>query len=210
LILTKAQLYAQGGEINLLSNGDSHFDFSVFPRLVKAPAGNLKISANGQDGVFQSFAALAPARDVTVKATQIRQAAEMPPPLLTGEHGTVVVPAPETFAQSAAWSLQLSKDPAAQINDVFLEIKARGDVGRLFSGGWLMDDHFLSGATWEIGLKRFADRLDSPLTLTVLPLRSDTPIYLDGGIGSMVTGKQTAALVDIRAVAQYRLTIESK
>jgi hypothetical protein len=210
LIMTQAQFYAQGNKLNFLSNGDNRLAFSVFPQMAKTPAGNLKVSASGQDGVFQSFAASAPAGDVAVKATQIRQAGEMPAPLLTGDHNTVVVPAPETFAQAAAWSLQLSKDPKAQINDVFLQIKARGDVARLFSGGWLMDDHFLSGATWEIGLKRFERRQDSPLTLTVLPLRSDTPIYLDGGIASMVTGKQTAALVDIRVVPQYRLTLDGK
>ena len=134
----------------------------------------------------------------------------MPAPLLTGEHGTVVVPPPETFAQSAAWSLQFSKDPTAQVNDVFLEIRARGDVGRLFSDGWLMDDHFFSGATWEIGLKAFTERLDRPLTLTVLPLRKDTPIYLDDGVGAMVTGDQTAELVDVRAVPQYKLSLDTK
>jgi hypothetical protein len=77
----------------------------------------------------------------------------------------------------------------------------------LFSGGWLMDDHFLSQATWEVGLKRFAKRLDQPLTLTVLPLRKDTPIYLDNGVASMVTGDQTAEVLEVKAVPQYRLTL---
>jgi hypothetical protein len=96
------------------------------------------------------------------------------------------------------------------LNDIFLEIKARGDVGRFVSGGWLMDDHFFSGATWEIGLKGFTSRLDKPLTLTILPLCKDAPIYLDGGIGAMVTGDQTAELVDIQAVPQDRLSLTGK
>lgn len=210
LILTRAQLYAQDGKINLLSDGDSHFDFAIFPRLAKPPGGNLAVTADGMDGVFQKFAASAPARDIPVKVTQTRQAGKMPPPLLTGDHGTVVVPTPETFAQSAAWKLELPKNPVAQLNDVFLEIRAHGDVGRLFSDGWLVDDHFFSGATWEIGLKDYASRLDKPLTLTILPLRKDTPIYLDDGVGAMVTGDQAAELVDVRAVPQYRLSLNGK
>jgi beta-galactosidase len=208
LILTQGQLYTEDGKVNLLSNGSSQFDFSVFPRLAKAPSGNLPVTAAGANGVFQRFTSAAPARDIVVKVTQTRQAGPMPPPLMTGMHNTVVVPTPETFSQSAAWSLELPKNPLAGLNDVFLEIKARGDVGRLFSDGWLADDHFFSGATWEIGLKQFADRLDKPMTLTILPLRKDTPIYLDNGVASMVTGDQTAELQDIRAVSQYRLTLD--
>ena len=134
----------------------------------------------------------------------------MPAPLLTGVNNTVVVPAPETFAQAAAWRVDLPKGIPGQWNDVFLHIKARGDVGRLFSGGWLMDDHFLSEAIWEIGLKGFMDHLDKPLTLTILPLRKDTPIYLDDGVAAMVTEEQSAELTDIRAVPQYRLILAGK
>ena len=56
-------------------------------------------------------------------------------------------------------------------------------------------------------MKRFADRLDQPLTLTVLPLRKDTPVYLDNGVDSMVTGDQTAEVLQVKAVPQYRLTL---
>lgn len=210
LVLTQAELYTQDGKINLLSNGAAQFTFSVFPHLAKPPAGNLPLTADGQDGVFQRFIGIAPAQDIAVKVTPLRAAGKMPAPLLTGTRNTVVIPKPETFALSAAWSLALPKNPTAKLNDVFLEIRARGDVGRLFSDGWLMDDHFLSGRTWEIGLKRFTGRLDQPLTLTVLPLRKDTPIYLDDGVAAMVTGDQTAELVDVRAVPQYRLTLSAK
>jgi len=210
LILTQAQLYSQDGKINLLSNGSNRFEFSVFPRLVAVPAGNLKVTPKATDGVFQLFAATAPARDIAVKVTQIRQPGKMPAPLLTGVNNTVVVPAPETFAQAAAWRVDLPKGIPGQWNDVFLHIKARGDVGRLFSGGWLMDDHFLSEAIWEIGLKGFKDHLDKPLTLTILPLRKDTPIYLDDGVAAMVTEEQSAELTDIRAVPQYRLILAGK
>lgn len=207
LLLTQSEFYVQDGKINLLSDGSPQFAFSVFPHLAKAPAGSLKVAADGQDGVFQHFAASAPARDIAVKITQTRKAGPMPAPLLTGTRNTVVIPKPETFALSAAWSLELPKDPVAKLNDVFLEIRARGDVGRLFADGWLMDDHFFSGRTWEVGLKRFTGRLNQPLTLTVLPLRKDTPIYLDDGVAAMVTGDQTAELLDVKAVPQYRLTL---
>jgi hypothetical protein len=207
LILTGAQFYVQNGRINLLSNGVPHFDFAIFPHLAKPPGGTLKVAANGQDGVFQRFVADAPARDVAITLTQLRKAGPMPAPLLTGVRNTVVMPKPESFAQSAAWRIALPKNPTAGLNDVFLDIQARGDVARLFAGGWLMDDHFLSQARWEVGLKRFADRLDQPLTLTVLPLRKDTPVYLDNGVDSMVTGDQTAEVLQVKAVPQYRLTL---
>jgi hypothetical protein len=60
---------------------------------------------------------------------------------------------------------------------VFLRIDYTGDIGRLYAGPRMLDDDFYHGAIWEVGLKRFAPLAGQDLTLDVLPLRKDAPIY---------------------------------
>ena len=81
-------------------------------------------------------------------------------------------------------------------------------MARLFSGVAMLDDRFLDGRVWEIGLRHVHDALAGPLTLTILPMRADAPIYLEGGIESMVTGDQTAEVTAVEVVPQYRLELE--
>jgi len=63
------------------------------------------------------------------------------------------------------------------LSDVFLQINYAGDIGRLYAGQRLLDDDFYHGDIWEVGLKRFAPFAGQNLTLDVLPLRKDAPVY---------------------------------
>ena len=174
-----------------------------------APSAGIAITASGQDGVFQTFEAHAPARTVSVTLTKIRDALPVPPLVLGAPANTAHEPMPETFAKSAAWTIAIARSGLTAQDDAFLRISARGDVARLFAGTQMLDDHFLDGSVWEIGLKHFAAQIGGPLTLTVLPLRADAPIYLDGGVAKMVEGSQTASVSDVSVVAQYRLRIRA-
>ncbi len=80
-------------------------------------------------------------------------------------------------------------------------------MARLFAGMEMIDDQFLDGRVWEVGLKRFSGQIKAPLMLAVLPMRKDAPIYLDGGVAGMVDGDQTAEVTSVSVVPQYRLSL---
>jgi len=79
---------------------------------------------------------------------------------------------------------------------------------RLFSGTELIDDAYYNGLNWELGLKRYASLLDKPLTLTLLPLRKDAPIYLEPEFTPKFAGAtQLAELGNIEIVPEYALQL---
>ncbi|HKD21095.1 MAG TPA: beta-galactosidase [Rhizomicrobium sp.] len=203
LLLTDAQSYEDRGNLVLNSTGDPEFRFEIFPSLRIAPQASLPPSNSGKDGVFEVFQAHAKPRTISVEWKKIRDAQPVPPLTLGAPGNTAHEPAPETIGKSAAWTITLRGTPG----DAFLRIAARGDVARLFSGTTMLDDRFLDGSVWEIGLDRFKTEIAKPLTLTILPLRKDAPIYLEQGVAGMVTGDQTADVTGISVVPLYRLEI---
>jgi beta-galactosidase len=209
LLLTNAQVFSDNGELDLLSTGDPHFRFAIFPALPRTPLGDLTTKAASRDGVFQVFEADAPVRHMSATLTKIRDAQPVPPLVLGAPANTAHEPMPETFGKSAAWTITVTGDVLGGDSDAFLRIRARGDIARLFSGLSMIDDHFLDGGVWEIGLKRFPSEIKTPLVLTILPLRNDSPVYLDGGVAKMVSGDQTADASEVTIVPQYRLRLQT-
>jgi len=61
---------------------------------------------------------------------------------------------------------------------------------------------------WRVGLKRFAGDLEEPWIVSVLPLRSDAPIYIEEPYRPSFAGsKQVASLVSVRILPEYQLTL---
>jgi hypothetical protein len=209
LVLADAQLFEGEGALHLRSISKPSFGFAVFPALPQTPQASLPLQAASADGVFQVFEARAPQRNPTATVTKIREAGEVPPLVLGAPVNTAHEPVPETFGKSAAWTITLNGIARDEKDDDFLRIHARGDIARLFAGVKMLDDHFLDGSVWEIGLKRFAAETRGPLTLTILPMRSDAPIYLDAGVAKMVDGAQTADVSEVSVAPQYRLDIQT-
>jgi hypothetical protein len=209
LVLTDAQFFVADGDPVFLSTGDANFRFSVFPAPPKPLSGDLPLRAAGNDGEFASFEASAPPKSIAVAVTKTRGAQPVPPLAMTGPGKTAVEPVPEVFGRSAAWTIRLAPGALDGVDDAFLRIDARGDIGRLFSGATMLDDQFFNGSVWEIGLRRFAREIRDPLTLAILPMRRDAPIYLDRGVADMVHGDQTAEIVAVTAVPQYALHLRS-
>jgi hypothetical protein len=133
----------------------------------------------------------------------------VPPIAIGGPAKAAIQPAPETYASAAAWTLDVPPDAIDPKNDAYLLIDYRGDVGRLFSGTEMIDDHYYNGLTWEVGLKRFAGLLGKPFTLTVLPMRQDAPVYIEPEYQlHLAPGAQAAEIVRVRIAPEYRLRIE--
>jgi hypothetical protein len=210
LFLTSAQLYVDDGDPVLLSTGEPGFQFAIFPAPSKALSANLPLLATGSDGLFLTFETKAPPKTIAVSVAKTRDAQPVPPLAMTGPGKTAVEPVPEVFGKSAAWTIRIAPGALDGVEDAFLRIDARGDIGRLFSGATMLDDQFFNGSVWEIGLKRFAREIRDPLTLAVLPMRHDAPIYLDRGVAGMVSGDQTAEVVAVTAVPQYALRLRSR
>ena len=115
------------------------------------------------------------------------------------------------FAAAAAWTLKIPSQPMASLSDIFVRIHYAGDVARLSLDGRLLDDNFFNGSTWEIGLKRFLpDAFDKKLEVSVLPLPSTAPIYLDARAWqSMNTSGQTARIIGIEVLPEYEVVFNT-
>jgi hypothetical protein len=208
LVLSDDPVFADDQGLDLRSVGETGFRFGVYPALKTAPTGDLALRAAGQDGVFQMFEASAQARAIDIKVTPLRPARTASPLAVGGPPRAALEPMPEQFGRSAAWTIEAPKGALDGVNDVFLRIDYKGDVGRLFSGVRMLDDHYFDGRAWEVGLKRFAAEADKPLTLTVLPLRQDAPIYIEDGYRPQIAqGGQVAEVVSVTAVPEYRLRV---
>jgi beta-galactosidase len=207
LLLTRDQVFTRSGALELRSIGDPHFGLALFPDLRHPPAATLPLRA-GRDGMFETLSAQAAPRVIPVRVQPLRQARAVPPVRIGGPADAAMQPSPETFGDSAAWTLTLPRE-ALSAGNAYLEIRYRGDVARLYAGTRLLDDSFYDGRRWDVGLKDYAGSLRRPLTLTVLPLRADAPIYMQRRLQPPIpAGGQIAALDQVRAVPVYRLRIQ--
>lgn len=204
LVISEDDVYFDGDAIELRSTGDAKFEYGVFPALPGAKSAK-------RDGVFQQFTIRRKAKAaIAVAVEKVRDAGVVPPLPIGGPAKTAMIPWPEVFGRSAAWKLTVPGNALEGVNDVFLQINYKGDVGRLFSGVEMIDDHFYNGVPWEVGLKRFAREISAPLTLTVLPLREDAAIYIqDEYRPRIASGGQIAEIATITAIPEYRLRVDT-
>ena len=63
------------------------------------------------------------------------------------------------------------------ISDYFVRIQYEGDRAKAYINGEYITDHYYTGRTWEIGLKRFS--FAKELILEIYPLKEDAPVYLE-------------------------------
>ena len=77
------------------------------------------------------------------------------------------------------------------------------------NAGWytMPDVTAAYGTPWEVGLSRFRTSLERPWTLTVLPLRSDSPIYIQEEVKPTIKDGQVANVSDVRIIPEYELRL---
>jgi hypothetical protein len=79
-----------------------------------------------------------------------------------------------------------------------------GDVARIYLGDRLLTDNFYNGKPFELGLKRFgSDVYNNTLTIKILPISKDAPIYLPRGAQPNFGAAQS--VVDLPRVEVYEL-----
>lgn len=82
-------------------------------------------------------------------------------------------PSEEEFDAAAQWSVEVPIVDNPE--DWFLSIDYNGDVARVYADGRFVQDNFWNGQPMMV---RVSDLVGKNVTLSVLPMRKDTPVYL--------------------------------
>ncbi len=219
LLITSADLFSDGSRITLRSLGKREFRFSLFPgfgsgqRLVANSALRTAAFRNG----LQEYTAELPPANASLTLHPIRRAGIAPavpmgPAVSWRPHSVAAAPADATFQESAAtWDLRVSWPRRTEISNLFLTVDYQGDVARLLTDGHLLIDDFYNGKRWQVGLRRYqVDGTVPPLTLQILPLRSDAPIFLEPAVrAGLPHTSQVDQLKAVGVVPQYQLQLEA-
>lgn len=210
LVLSAAHAFGHAGggiELRQMAPG---FRLGLYPAPGAALEASLPLQSADRDGLFSLFTAQAPALSLAdVQIEPLRAAGRVPPLKPHGPRQTPVPPTPEAWGDAAAaWQLRLPDRLFDHASDVVLELDVEGDVARLFDGAELLDDSYWIGRPWRIGLKRYAARLQRPLTLGLLPLRADAALHFDPSVRPDFGGQeQIARLRGARLQAEYALVL---
>jgi hypothetical protein len=209
LVLSDAQAYVDDGRLVLRSAGEPHVRAAVYPPLPTTPPASAVVKWDGRDGLFQVLEATLPAHDVPVTVTPLRAAQAARPIRIGGNAKAAVQPDPEAFGASAAWQLDVAAaNRTKNVDSLLLDVDFTGDVARLFDGTRMVDDWYYNGQRWQFDLGNLPSKRQGPLTLTVLPLRADAPIYLPREHRPEFGGKpQLAELKAVKVVPVYRVEI---
>ncbi|HXT35267.1 MAG TPA: beta-galactosidase [Chloroflexota bacterium] len=183
LLLSEATILLRENHLHLSGTDQEAISVSMFP----APSGGL-LTADGaaeetQDGLFTRY---------TIPAPQI----PIPLSMRTIDREWLAIRCPV--------------EVLAQVKDIFLRIDYIGDIGEAYIGGILVGDNFCNGSPWEIGLKRFAEKLAmEELILHITPLRRNGGAlrYLPTGMAVRAeTSDEGVVSIDaISAVAEYEV-----
>ena len=93
--------------------------------------------------------------------------------IVKGPAKVAEAPGDSDFEQAATYVITLPKDA----DSLLLDIDYQGDCARLYAGDQLLDDNFYNGRHFQYGLWRLPKGCHT-LTLRILPLQSDMPVYL--------------------------------
>ena len=214
VLMTSSQFFAAEDQITLQSVDDPHFEAMVFPELHHEVRGSSAVTMTRR-GNFTELMARVPAMQPKVSVRQVKQPGEAPfvkigPAPTWRPTGVAEAPADESFAAAAGeWEVKIDAPHGASVSNLLLQVEYTGDVARLRDGMRLLDDNFYNGQRWEIGLKRFLPAAGAGvMRLEILPLRSDSPIFLENAVRTGVPKQgQVDVLRSVRLLPEYRLTL---
>jgi hypothetical protein len=185
LILSSADVTWADDELNLCVTGQETISFSLFPAIDGGLEMDGKPLPGKQDGLFTTYTLNVPRQEIPVSITTLPDAAD----------------------GARQWEIHVATDAMPELNDIFLHIDFEGDVGQLFLGDTLVDDWFYDGRIWEVGLKRFADRLRTqPFRLCISPLLAEAGIYLE--TKPQYVHSRVCTLKSVIAIPQYQRNIQ--
>jgi beta-galactosidase len=181
LALTSSSVFLDNDKLHLRSTQSPRQEIALLPALALSdPAKPTHV------GLWTSYTLAQPERHLSLTSTVVRKAAARPEMKLEapspGKKGPAFPQLPDdaSFQTAAEWSLKTGPVDMHGLSELLLQVDYAGDIAHLSSNGTLLDDNFYNGAAWQIGLKRFGPTaFTAPLTLDILPMPANPPIYLD-------------------------------
>ena len=207
LVISEQDAWFTGDELQLRVQlhaiGQTSASAAIYPALKTVPA---PFAATGADGLFQRVQAQLPEHRLDVQVTPGRTAQPAPAVMRGGLAQAALQPLPESFRNAAAWRIVVKPQQMKGLDDAYLQIDFVGDIGRLFSGSRMIDDWYYGVNIWQVGMN-YADVKDgAALSLTVMPLRADAPIYLPRENRPNFDGQsQLAQLRSVRLIPVQRV-----
>ncbi len=216
LFLTHANLLFDGPALRLRTDGGEGpegFSVAIFPAPANLTDGNSAVPAN-DDGLFRRFSPrVAPQPRLQAIVQQIKPAGPprtipIAPSVPTRKQGMAMQPEDADFAQAAVWHVNVPAGVAPGRN-LRLRVRYTGDVLRAYLGDKLIDDDFYSARPFEIGLGRYGPAIyQDGLTLKILPLREDAPIYITDRSQLKFDATHTAlALEEIEVIETHEVAL---
>ncbi|OIR03673.1 beta-galactosidase precursor [mine drainage metagenome] len=205
LCLSPAETFGDGPVLHLSSNQPTGLRVALFPAPSAPPAG---FRALGREGLFSEYVAEVKANPrPRPEVTLLREAGPAPEVRMNPnpKRRIPLAPPSSAFSQAAVWHVGLPAAVIASPGRTLLRIRYVGDVARLYAGDRLVEDNDYKGTPLEFGLWRLteAERRDG-LTLRVLPLRKDAPIYFPRDAWpDFGTRTQLASLGRVSLVVRY-------
>jgi hypothetical protein len=215
LFVTHATLLLDGSSLRLRAENPADFSVAIFPAPKSLKDGQGKVAAK-DNGLFHRFspqvASVAPLQAVIEPVQPAGPARTVPiaPSAPGRSQGMAMQPEDADFAQAAVWRVKLPAGIDAS-RDLRLRVHYTGDVLRAYHADTLLDDDFYHARPFEIGLRRYGPAVYSDgLTIKILPLREDAPIYItdrsqlkydDNHVALSLTGVDVIETREVRLVA---------
>jgi beta-galactosidase len=220
LLITRQDFFAdntlQPEQIYLRSRSNPGFEFTVTPPVAGPIEGSLHVAQTASTRYATTYAAQAQVQDVKLACREVRLAGVAPPVKIGkpfgSRPGVAEAPPESKLPEAAEWSITIPPDALRGLSNLYLQIRYQGDVARLYSGNRLLTDNFYSGKPWTVGLRRFLgdDGAGTKLTLNILPLRKDAPVYFELPAPIHFPGDgQVSRLGEVRLVPEYQLEMGS-
>ncbi|KAJ5626350.1 hypothetical protein N7510_002659 [Penicillium lagena] len=217
LILTEQALSPSSDGFQLTNPGSPDFSFATFPAIdcsvtTREITGATELLLKGTPkGLFTVFESRTKSKNILV-TTQPFQAPGIAPPILKGGQAGGALEPNQTaiVAAQGLWTISIPWSQVADVDDAWLMIDYEGDLARLYAGNLLLDDNFYDGTTWVVGLKRFASTTASDdLTIAIMPLRSDAPIYLQA-MPQYDSNGQACSIINVNISTVYHLNVKTE
>jgi hypothetical protein len=216
LVESEQDFFADENTFVLEAENTPRCDFTLYPEVhddLRLTRGSLRVS---RDDGLPHYTASVPEEHFEIKVKKLQDATQAPPvklgPALSWRpKGVAMAPPDSAFDRAAKWQISiLGKLPdVTSVSNLFLAIDYTGDVAHLSANNKLLADDFYNGLPWSVGLRRFSEEISKgPLELSILPLRTDAPIFLEKRFRPSFDNNQQ--FVDLKGAtlsAQYRFRV---
>jgi hypothetical protein len=206
LVLTDCTLIPTEMELRLRSAGSAKLEFAIYPDDTMLFNNGLKPQRTA-DGIFTRYLVQLPERSIAVSFSPCDT--DVPP--MPAELAAAPQPGPQYDVKyrplpgSRNWRLGIPPDALAGLNNVFLQFDLSGDTAALYLDDKLIDDWFIFGPPFTVGLKHFAGELGrGKFKLQLMPLTEKRNIFLE--YPELKTSGLKAEIKGITALPEYEIT----